>query len=85
MKHEIGFTYVVSDSCLSLGELPESIVRVIDNCAAQYKRSYLFGGYQQVIINYGQKVLTYYDPSGNEKGLADVMKAFHCTENDVSH
>ena len=57
MKHEIGFTYVVSDSCLSLGELPESIVRIIDNCAAQYKGSYSLGGYQQMIIKYGQKVL----------------------------
>ena len=56
--------------------MPEIIWQRSDNCAAQYKSSYAFGEYQQMTINYGQKVLTYCGPSGHGKGLVDTMSAF---------
>ena len=74
--HNYAYTSIVANHCVEMNPLPAIIRKKSDNCAVQYKCSWVFGEYLQMANKYNRKVLIYYGPSGHGKGLVDAMSAF---------
>lgn len=76
MSHNYAFTSIVANHYVEVNPIPKVIRRKSDNCAVQYKCSWVFNEYLQMAIKYDRNVIVYYGPSGHGKGLVDAMSAF---------
>ena len=76
--HDFGFTSAVANHLLTLNDddIPQIIRRKSDNGAVQYKCRSVFNEYKKMAEKNNRKVIIYYGPSGNGKGLVDAMSGF---------
>ena len=80
IKHDVSFVELVVRDLISKHPDASGYIFRSDNCSTQYKCKWVFKMWQQLAVELGIIITTYYGVPGHGKGLVDSMGSFGCKE-----